>query len=109
MLGQLEFLKHVFRFRPRVYLDHNATTSVSSHVRRTMNRALKNYYGNPSSLYRIATKSDGIIEQARHRVAYKTEYVYSDRRSLHSSWRAHYFFWKFELKDLSLLKTSSAF
>src|SRR5262249_51306599 len=68
-IGQLEFLKHVFRSRPRVYLDHNATTSVSPHVRRTMNRILKNYYGNPSSLYRIATKSARIIEQARHRVA----------------------------------------
>src|SRR5215831_20790006 len=68
-LGQFEFLKYVFRSRRQVYLDHNATTSVSPRVRHTMNRILKHHYGNPSSLYKIAGKSAGLIEQARHRVA----------------------------------------
>lgn len=68
-LGQFEFLKYVFRSKRQVYLDHNATTDVSRSVRRAMNQILKRHYGNPSSLYRIAGKSAGIIEQARHRVA----------------------------------------
>src|SRR5947207_764841 len=68
-IQQLEFLKHVFRFRRLVYLDHNATTNVSRHVRRKMNRVLKYHYGNPSSLYRIARRSAAILEQARQYVA----------------------------------------
>jgi len=68
-LGQFEFLKYVFRSKRQVYLDHNATTSVSRRVRHTMNRILKYHYGNPSSLYKIAGRSAGLIEQARHRVA----------------------------------------
>ena len=52
--GFLEFLKHLVRFKRHVYLDHNATTNVSSHVQRTMNHVLKYFYGNPSSLYGIA-------------------------------------------------------
>jgi len=68
-LQQLAALKHVFRLKPRVYLDHNATTNVSRRVRRKMNAVLKNHYGNPSSLYRLARKAAGIMEQARHFVA----------------------------------------
>ncbi|MEO8356937.1 MAG: aminotransferase class V-fold PLP-dependent enzyme [Chloroflexota bacterium] len=64
-----EFLKHLIRFNRYVYLDHNATTYVSSHVRRKMNQVLKHHYGNPSSLYGIARKSGEIMEQARQRVA----------------------------------------
>jgi cysteine desulfurase len=68
-LKQLEFLKHLFRFKRQVYLDNNATTNVSRHVRRTMNRVLKNYFGNPSSLYGIGRKSAEIMEEARQQVA----------------------------------------
>ncbi len=68
-IQQLEFLKHLVRFKRHVYLDHNATTNVSSDVRRTMNHALKYYYGNPSSFYGIARKSAEIIERARRQVA----------------------------------------
>jgi cysteine desulfurase len=68
-IRQLEFLKHLVRFNRHVYLDHNATTYVSSHVRRTMNHVLKNRYGNPSSLYGIGRKSAEIMEEARQRVA----------------------------------------
>ena len=50
-IQQLAFLKHVIRFNRRVYLDYNATTPVSSRVRRVMNRALQVHYGNPSSFY----------------------------------------------------------
>jgi cysteine desulfurase len=68
-IQQLEFLKHVFRFKRLVYLDHNATTNVSRRVRRQMNRVLKHHYGNPSSFYRIARKSTAIMDQAREHVA----------------------------------------
>ncbi len=64
-----EFLKHLIRFNRHVYLDHNATTNVSSRVQRKMNQVLKHHYGNPSSLYGIARKSGEIMEQARQRVA----------------------------------------
>jgi cysteine desulfurase len=65
----LEFLRHLVRFNRHVYLDHNATTNVSSHVQRTMDQVLKNNYGNPSSLYGIGRKSAGIMEKARQQVA----------------------------------------
>jgi cysteine desulfurase len=68
-IQQLEFLKHVFHFKRQVYLDHNATTPVSSHVQRKMNHALKFHYGNASSFYGAGRKSAELIEQARQQVA----------------------------------------
>lgn len=68
-IQQLKFLKHFFRRKRHVYLDNNATTAVSHHVRHTMNQVLKKCYGNPSSLYSIARKSNGIVEDARQHVA----------------------------------------
>jgi cysteine desulfurase len=63
------FLKHLIRFNRQVYLDHNATTPVSNHVRRKMDQALKNYFGNPSSFYGIARQSAGLVEQSRGHVS----------------------------------------
>lgn len=68
-MHRLQFLKHLLRFKRRVYLDHNATTYVSRRVRRKMNYVLKHCYGNPSSLYSIARKSAEIMEEARGHVA----------------------------------------
>ncbi len=68
-IQQLEFLKHIFRFNRRVYLDHNATTPVSNRVRRKIDQALKYHYGNPSSFYGIGRKSAELMEQARGQVA----------------------------------------
>ncbi|MBN1924513.1 MAG: cysteine desulfurase [Prolixibacteraceae bacterium] len=56
-------------FKRKVYLDHNATTSVSRPVRRTMNRVLKYHYGNPSSGYQKGKNAYNILEQARKQVA----------------------------------------
>jgi cysteine desulfurase len=64
-----EFLKHLIRFNRYVYLDHNATTNVSSRVQREMNQVLKDHYGNPSSFYGIGRKSAEIMEQAQQQVA----------------------------------------
>jgi cysteine desulfurase len=68
-IEQLAFLKHLFRFKRQVYLDHNATTAVSPHVQSMMTHALKHSYGNASSLYEMGRKSAGIIEKAREAVA----------------------------------------
>ena len=68
-LQYFEFLKHLIRFNRYVYLDHNATTNVSSRVQRKMNQVLKEHYGNPSSFYGIGRKSAEIMEQARQYVA----------------------------------------
>ena len=68
-IAQLEFLKHLIHFKRNVYLDHNATTPVSSRVQRAMNHALQHRYGNPSSFYGLGRKSAGIIENSRKHVA----------------------------------------
>jgi cysteine desulfurase len=68
-IQQLEFVKHLWRSKWHVYLDHNATTNVSRHVRRKMNHVLKYCYGNPSALYGMARKSAAIMEEARKHVA----------------------------------------
>ena len=68
-IQHFEFLKHMIRFNRHVYLDHNATTHVSSHVQQKMSQVLKHHYGNPSSFYGIARKSAEVIEQARGYVA----------------------------------------
>ncbi|MBN8582820.1 MAG: aminotransferase class V-fold PLP-dependent enzyme [Anaerolineae bacterium] len=64
-----EFAKHLIRFNRQVYLDHNATTPVSDHVRNKMDRTLKYHYGNPSSFYGMGRKSAGLLEEAREQVA----------------------------------------
>lgn len=56
-------------FRRSIYLDNNATTSVSDSVRRTMNRVLKYNWGNPSSGYQIGKIAFQIIENAREKLA----------------------------------------
>ncbi len=65
----LSFLKRGIRSRRQVYLDNNATTHVSSQVRRRMNHVLKHDYGNPSALYGMARKSAEIMEKARMQLA----------------------------------------
>ena len=64
-----EFIKYLIRFNRQVYLDHNATTPVSDHVRRKMDQTLKYHYGNPSSFYGMGRKSASLLEEAREHVA----------------------------------------
>lgn len=68
-IQQLLFLKHLFRSKRSVYLDHNATTNVSGRVRRKMDQVLKYYYGNPSSFYGIGRAAASVMDQARQQVA----------------------------------------
>jgi cysteine desulfurase len=64
-----EFVKYLIRFNRQVYLDHNATTPISSRVLAKTSRALKYYYGNPSSFYGTGRKSAELLEEARQHVA----------------------------------------
>lgn len=68
-LKYFEFAKYLIRFNRQVYLDHNATTPVSGHVRKKMDQALKHHYGNPSSFYGMGRKSARLLEEAREHVA----------------------------------------
>ncbi len=68
-ISYFEFAKHLIRFNRQVYLDHNATTPVSEHVRKKMDQALKYHYGNPSSFYGMGRKSASLVEDAREHVA----------------------------------------
>jgi cysteine desulfurase NifS len=53
----------------RIYLDHNATTSLDPAVRRVMLGCLDNIYGNPSSIYREGKDARFAVEAARRSVA----------------------------------------
>lgn len=52
----------------RIYLDHNATTPVTTEVRDTILEAVE-LFGNPSSLYAEGRKSQTYLEDARRRIA----------------------------------------
>ena len=52
-----------------VYLDHNATTPVAPEVREAMQDALRNVFGNPSSLHTHGRTAKGLVERARESVA----------------------------------------
>ncbi|MFI3217907.1 MAG: cysteine desulfurase family protein [Methylococcales bacterium] len=52
-----------------IYLDHNATTPLDERVVEAMLPFLKNYYGNPSSLYRHGRLVRSAIDAAREQVA----------------------------------------
>ena len=51
------------------YLDNNATTSVAPEVLEAMLPYLSDYYGNPSSIYRFAGRSEAALAKAREEVA----------------------------------------
>ncbi|MFC2048930.1 cysteine desulfurase family protein [Elusimicrobiota bacterium] len=52
----------------KVYLDNNATTSVSEEVRQTIIKELDNF-GNPSSLHSFGVKARSAIEKSRKNIA----------------------------------------
>lgn len=53
----------------RIYLDHNATTPVRDEVADAMDRALREVYGNPSSVHAEGAAARAAIERARGEVA----------------------------------------
>ena len=52
-----------------VYMDHAATTSIKPDVAESMIPFLKEYFGNPSSLYSIGREGKEAIETAREQLA----------------------------------------
>lgn len=52
-----------------VYLDHNATTPLEPVVQKAMQRVLKRFPGNPSSLHTQGRAARGLVEEARKSVA----------------------------------------
>lgn len=52
-----------------LYLDHNATTSLDPRVAEAMAPYARQYYGNPSSLYRLGRISRSAVDVARQQVA----------------------------------------
>ncbi len=52
-----------------IYLDNAATTRLSPDVLDAMMPYLTDFYGNPSSVYSLASRSKSAIEEARRRIA----------------------------------------
>ena len=52
-----------------IYADHAATTAMSEAAIDAMTRCMREYYGNPSSLYRIGQQAKEVLEQAREDIA----------------------------------------
>lgn len=53
----------------RIYLDHNATTPVRDEVAQAMLRALRDGFGNPSSVHAEGAAARAALERAREQVA----------------------------------------
>jgi len=53
----------------RIYFDNAATTPMDNEVIEVMTKAMKNIYGNPSSIYAEGRQARAAIEQARKTVA----------------------------------------
>jgi cysteine desulfurase len=54
----------------KVYLDNAATTAIEPQVIEEMNRIMRDFYGNPSSIHSLGRATRNEIEQARKKVAY---------------------------------------
>ena len=69
-----------------IYADNSATTAISPTVLEKMMPVLTEYYGNPSSLYRIGGKAKEILENSRevsrnYKDLYQKGLLYILRRS----------------------------
>lgn len=53
----------------QIYLDYNATTPLGESVVEIIHKALKESWGNPSSLYNIGKEAKELIKNAREQVA----------------------------------------
>jgi cysteine desulfurase len=53
----------------KIYLDHAATTPIDLEVIETVNNYMKNYYGNPSSIYQTGQIANNKLMEARKTIA----------------------------------------
>jgi cysteine desulfurase len=56
-------------FLYRIYLDHNATTPIHPAVAEAMSAALREDFGNPSSVHHFGQRAKAAVDQARSAVA----------------------------------------
>ncbi len=54
---------------PRIYLDHNATTPISATVADRMDRAVRDLWGNASSVHHFGQQAKAAVDEARGQVA----------------------------------------
>jgi cysteine desulfurase len=54
---------------PRIYLDHNATTPVAAEVADRMDRAVRELWGNASSVHHFGQQAKAAVDDARSHVA----------------------------------------
>ena len=52
-----------------IYFDNSATTKMYSEALEEMNRIYKNFYGNPSSLHKIGSDAEKVLQNARETIA----------------------------------------
>jgi cysteine desulfurase len=55
--------------RPPIYFDHNATTPIDPQVAEAMQRAWRDFYGNPASPHAIGRRARRALEEARLSIA----------------------------------------
>ena len=53
----------------KIYFDHAATTPVDAEVVKTVNKYMKDYYGNPSSIYQTGQIANNELMEARKTIA----------------------------------------
>jgi cysteine desulfurase len=53
----------------KIYLDHAATTPMDAEVINTVNKYMKDYYGNPSSIYQTGQNANNKLNEARKTIA----------------------------------------
>ena len=53
----------------KIYLDHAATTQLDQNVLEKMMPYMRNYYGNPSSIYTLGRENKKAIEDSREKIA----------------------------------------
>ena len=56
----------------QVYADNAATTKISQAALQAMMPVFETYYGNPSSLHSVGQEAKELLENARERIAPKT-------------------------------------
>ena len=54
---------------PRIYLDHNATTPVAAPVLERMMTALRDEFGNPSSVHHFGQRAKALMDESRSAIA----------------------------------------
>jgi len=59
----------MFSLQRQVYLDNNATTPLSRSVQKSMQRVLKQIFGNPSSTYRMGRSAARLMQESRSIIA----------------------------------------